>query len=211
MKPTIVDDKEFPYLLINNFFSNEEYDLIWREVMYLFNNNHFHDCSLDKNSAHTDGKPLASNSRCYPNDVLNESQRQNSGLYNSIRKIQNKEFHKLVEQTFKNSPYALYKTFLGTNRSSLLLKYYGEAAEYKEHFDQPQFSMITWLYKEPKNFEGGDFILTKNNTRVKCSNNTCIIFPGFYYHKVEPIKIIDKTIKDGGRFSINRFFYTIYD
>ena len=49
MKPTIVDDKEFPYLLLDNFFEKEELDGIWKEVMYLFNNNYFLNLVMIKN------------------------------------------------------------------------------------------------------------------------------------------------------------------
>ena len=49
MKPTIVDDKEFPYLLLDSFFEKEELDGIWKEVMYLFNNNYFLNLVMIKN------------------------------------------------------------------------------------------------------------------------------------------------------------------
>ena len=210
MKPTIVDDKEFPYLLLDDFFEKEELDGVWNEIMYLLNNNYFFKSSDDKKSGHNEDKPLALNSRCYPNKVLNNSQIQQSFLFNSVQKIQNKNFHKLVENTFKNSNYALYKTFLGLNRSNLVINHYNNDEEYKEHFDQFQFSMITWLHEEPKNYDGGNFILTKNNTKIESLNNRCILFPGFYYHKVEPVKFYNaKNTK--GRFSINRFFYTVYE
>jgi len=210
MTPTIVDEKEFPYLLIDNFFEKKELSQIWNEINYLYNNKYFFKSSKDKNSGHNNNEPLAKNSRCYPNQVLTYGQIQKSFLFNYVTKIQNKNFHKLVEETFKNSNYALYKTFLGLNRSNLVINHYDNNEEYKEHFDQFQFSMITWLYEEPKNYEGGDFILTKNKRKIQSLNNRSILFPGFYYHKVEPIKFLkDKNVK--GRFSINRFFYTVYE
>jgi len=210
MTPTIVDEKEFPYLLIDNFFEKKELSQIWNEINYLYNNKYFFESSRDKNSGHNNNEPLAKNSRCYPNQVLTYGQIQKSFLFNYVKKIQNKNFHKLVEETFKNSNYALYKTFLGLNRSNLVINHYDNNEEYKEHFDQFQFSMITWLHEEPKNYKGGDFILTKNNRKIESLNNRCILFPGFYYHKVEPIKYLkNKNVK--GRFSINRFFYTVYE
>jgi Rps23 Pro-64 3,4-dihydroxylase Tpa1-like proline 4-hydroxylase len=211
MKYKINDEKEFPHLIIDDFFTVEELKILWKEIFYLYDNGKFFKSSIDKKSGHNGTEPLALNRRCYPNLVLNDDQINSSLLFNSIVKVQDKNFHKEVEKTFKNSPYALYKTFLGLNRSNLVLNYYEESEQYKEHFDQFQFSMITWLFKEPKNFEGGDFIFTKNNTKIEIINNRCILFPGFYYHKVEPVKMINKNIEAGGRFSINRFFYTIYE
>ena len=61
MKPTIVDDKEFPYLLLDDFFEKEELDGVWNEIMYLLNNNYFFKSSDDKKSGHNEDKPLALN------------------------------------------------------------------------------------------------------------------------------------------------------
>ena len=68
------------------------------------------------------------------------------------------------------------------------------------------------MYKEPKNFTGGDFHIYHNSKQeepistVELKNNRMIIFPSFYTHGVDELKVIDKNRKDRwGRFAITHF------
>ena len=209
MKIDIQNNNKFPYLLIDNWFTEPELKNIWKEIDFFTIQNKFIKSSETKEVAISNKKPLANNFRVSPFNHYSDLGYKTSPIANSLNKIQNKDFHSLVDKTFVNTNTALANVFLGTNQSTSIISYYEKDNDYKEHFDQQQFTMITWLYKEPKNFTGGDFYFTKNNTKIKCVSNRTILFPGYYYHSVEPVKIIDTTKENSGRFSISTFFYTI--
>ena len=81
--------------------------------------------------------------------------------------------------------------------------------------------MCTWLYKEPKGFYGGDFILNPKETdlsnemyptkTIELKNNRSVIFPGMILHGVTPVKMnkqFANTKFDVGRFTITNFLTT---
>ena len=91
---------------------------------------------------------------------------------------------------------------------STLVSYYEEGDYYKYHKDASVVSAITWFYKNPKNFSGGELKFSDLNIKVPCEDNSMVIFPGMVSHEVTEVKMLDKTIKKSGRFSITQFFTT---
>ena len=67
--------------------------------------------------------------------------------------------------------------------------------------------MVSYFYKQPKKFSGGDLLFPKYNYQYPCNNNSIIIFPGWVEHGVSKITINDSDYYDGyGRYSITSFF-----
>lgn len=66
---------------------------------------------------------------------------------------------------------------------------------------------IIWFFKEPKRFEGGNLRLTELNETIECMHNRLIIFPSYYSHEVDELKLDEKYRNKGlGRFSITHFY-----
>ena len=62
---------------------------------------------------------------------------------------------------------------------------------------------MTWYYKEPKKFTGGELIFTDFDYTIPCKKNYTIIFPSFLRHKVNEVNVEE----DGyGRFTITNFW-----
>ena len=68
-------------------------------------------------------------------------------------------------------------------------------------------SVLIWFYRKPKRFDGGDLIFTDLNETVKCKHNRMILFPSYYYHKVNKVTMEEQyRNKSLGRFCLTHFF-----
>ena len=77
------------------------------------------------------------------------------------------------------------RQFPETNRDTSFISYYEDADNFKPHFDVFQFTALIWLYKEPRDFEGGDLILHDfENKKIELKNNRLVFFPSYYLHSV---------------------------
>ena len=87
-----------------------------------------------------------------------------------------------------------------------LLSYYDDGAYYLPHHDNTVVSIISWLWKEPKRFEGGDFVFEDYKLTIKCKHNSAVAFPGTTLHGVTPITMEDQYKDEGlGRYSLSHF------
>lgn len=103
---------------------------------------------------------------------------------------------------------SLYKIFFGLNRVETLLSYYSDGDYYNNHIDDSIFTVVTYLYKQPKKFTGGEIVLQSYidgiSATIECLNNRTIIFPSITPHSVNPVKMVDDSGFDG-RFCITNF------
>ena len=79
-----------------------------------------------------------------------------------------------------------------------LLSRYSNGEYYNAHTDAAQWTVLLWIFKEPKPFKGGDLIFTDYDYTIECKNNSGIIFPGPIKHEVPPIE-------GDGRYTITLF------
>jgi len=91
-------------------------------------------------------------------------------------------------------------------KDSTLVNYYEDKHEYKKHYDNTVFTCCTPLWKEPKQFDGGVFLITEDDIDLKINSNDMIIFPGYIKHQVTPITMVDGYAPwKSGRYSIANF------
>ena len=92
------------------------------------------------------------------------------------------------------------------NYSTHLLSYYESGESYPAHRDRSVFTILTWLYKEPKQWQGGEFELTGYQRRFTVQNNQSIIIPGSFLHQADPVSMM--TSEPGqGRYCLAQFGY----
>ena len=48
---------------------------------------------------------------------------------------------------------------------------------------------MTWLYREPKKFTGGDLFLSSDKIKIDCVHNRTLIFPSMIPHSVNEISM----------------------
>lgn len=203
-KPQICNsNKEFPYLIIDNWYSKKEEELVWKELNFL--------TSIGKEKllraentavARHDGKALGKSYRLYLSEIYNNNVRDTSHIHRFLYKQQSKEFHDLL---FKTMPHAL--SFTMTNRDSSLVSYYENDDHYDEHIDMFNFTCLIWFHKSPKKYTGGDFYLPESKKIIESNHNRLLLFPSYYKHGVKKIKM-KKDLEIGwGRFTITTFYY----
>ena len=206
-KPQICNsNKEFPYLIIDNWYNKKEEIAIWKELEFL--------TSVGKENllrsentviASRDGKPLGKSYRVYLQAIYNIKNNYNpSNIIKFLEKQRTREFHDLL---FKTMPHAI--NFIHTNCDTSLLSYYENNDHYDTHTDVFPFTCLIWFYKKPKKYKGGDFYFEQSKQTVESKHNRLLIFPGYYKHGVEKIEMDDNLEIGWGRYTITTFYYTV--
>ena len=193
---------ETPFLVVDNFYNKEEQDFIWTEL-----DSHKENFVVDEGTANRgvatnhNGKSIANLSRIYL-DELYENKRERSSILHCYQKLFTREIiNKYKEKTLAARTYAT------TNTDWSQVSYYENNNNYDKHFDEFMHSVLIWFYRKPKRFDGGDLIFTDLNETVKCKHNRMILFPSYYYHKVNKVIMKEQYRNKGlGRFCLTHFF-----
>lgn len=101
-----------------------------------------------------------------------------------------------------------FKHYRNGNSDATLVNYYENNNLYGEHEDKCIFTSNIVLWREPKKFDGGKFIIHNNNTffDFDVETNDMIIFPGYLTHSVTKITMHDDYVPwKSGRYTITNF------
>lgn len=192
------EGKEFPYLIIDNFYSAEEELLAWAELEEL--TNHLSRDIEESGVATSRGTldPLARKRFIWMDDYYSEDRDRSFILNNNYKTVFGDE---VLSKYLGPSMHLLGSS----NIDHTLLNYYeGENEYYKSHWDTASHTTVLLMFKQPRGFTGGDLHFEQPNETVECINNRMIIFPSFYLHEVTPIKSTTNN-KGYGRYSIVNF------
>lgn len=188
--------------IIRGWYSEEELDMIWRELEVV--------CSpfilvkagdtLDRSAIDADSQPLKKGHGLFL-DYLYENVRHRSFILKLNEKLFNKEF---IERLIKEDPAFTY--FMRTDIDFTLANYYDTQDEYQLHWDKSIYTSNVILWKTPRKFDGGKFLLTSNELDFDIQSNDMIIFPGYVPHRVTPLVPHDDYIPwKSGRYSLANF------
>jgi Rps23 Pro-64 3,4-dihydroxylase Tpa1-like proline 4-hydroxylase len=189
-------NKDFPYIVIDDFYSENELTLIWEELNFL--------CYYEKlqppqntGSAFIEGaKLLKQNYGLFLDDIF--PNRVISNILTCNRKI----FKDL--NIIKNHPNWFFKNFQ-YNQDYTILSYYENDHEYKQHHDVSNITCLSWFNKSPKQFLGGDLIF-ENGKKIEYKDNRYVIFPSIIKHQVSKVSMDSDCVgKKMGRFCITQF------
>ena len=184
----------FDIVVIDNFYSEEQLNVVLNECQSLIPL-----LSTPENTASATG-------------VNNELLKSNHGAFidENSSKIVEFDYNTIRSDGLKNQMMrynSLYRIFRTINDSSTLLSYYTDGDYYETHTDVAIFTVIIWVYKEPKQFTGGELVLESliddKKLTVECLNNRALIFPSCTPHKVNKVSMPD--IQGAGRFCITHF------
>ena len=183
----------FPHLIIEDFYSEDELKLIWRELDFLTSANKFLPANLD-------GSTTNSNALSVSLDDVYKYKR-----YSSISFVNQKILLPEIKDAFL-SLNELFGHMHMVNDMFIKLKYYENGHNYPKHTDVALFTGINYLYKEPKKFEGGDLYFNDHDYKVELKNNMFILFMGCLPHSVTPIQLNENAyITGNGKYSITSF------
>ena len=196
MKFTVVKEP-IPFLIIDGTYSIEEQIQIYRELDILVDK--LQDSDEARSAKDKNGR-FKNNKGVFLNEIYTKIKFSN--ILTNNRKL----FYDDVKNKLIECHYA-YKLFNNTNFDTTLLSYYDNGDSYFSHTDKAVISMVTWFYKEPKNFTGGEFKFTDYNLNIEVKNNRTVIFFSSYKHEVSEVTIVNKTATTSGRFTISNFSF----
>jgi Rps23 Pro-64 3,4-dihydroxylase Tpa1-like proline 4-hydroxylase len=185
----------FEFLIIDDFYDGKELEKIWSELQFLTPK---FLPSNEKNSSISASGEIGRNSTSIFLDIV-YSDRNFSDVLSLNRKI---FCEQIQNELLQFSP--LYREFFECYKDSTLINYYEDNGYYKPHYDESMFSAVTFLYREPKKYQGGDFVFCDYDLKIESLNNRMILFPSKAVHAVSPLSLLEKN-KGYGRYSISQF------
>ena len=190
-------EKPFPHLIVDNFYDDEELELIWEELKF-----------YTKPGKLLEAKDFGgvvekTNHRALQLDVIYDGYRDLSNILTVNRKLFTSKILDVFAEIHESCWIAPMCDYDITK-----VRYYHDKEYYEAHTDKSfQFLAFSYFYKEPKKFTGGELFFHKHNYELTCENNSIIIFPGWVKHGVKEVKIEDSNYYDGwGRYAITSFF-----
>ena len=201
----IANEYPFPHLIIDNFYNEEELELIWEELNYYTKPGKLFEAeNYGGVVGYTSAKAIVLDS-VYRN--FSKSGGNNYRPLSNILTVNRKLFKSGVLDVFSE----IHDCCILANQSNsdtTKVRYYHNGDSYDPHTDRPfHFLAFSYFYKEPKKFEGGELYFPRYDYEISCDNNSMIIFPGWVEHGVKEVKIDDSDYFDGyGRYAITSFF-----
>lgn len=202
---TQIFDKPIPYMVIDNYYDEEELRLIWEELNFLS-----YPHKLRRSTVEGGGTLDPENL----DELLEKNyyrfldslyiSREMSNILNVSRKLFSDNL-----KIFRQHPHWFFQN-ITPNDDFTQVGYYENNDEFRKHRDTCAVTALTWLYKEPKKFTGGDLFLGSDgdfdDIKIDCVNNRTLIFPSMILHSVDKIKMEDQyRNKRQGRYVITQF------
>jgi Rps23 Pro-64 3,4-dihydroxylase Tpa1-like proline 4-hydroxylase len=179
----------FPHLIIEDFYNEDELKLIWHELNFLTSPNKLIPANL-----------INSGDANHLSIILDQvyNNRNISDILTINRKIFNE---KILNDFIELNP--LLSDFNLVNAELTKIKYYENYNQYKKHQDSARFTALTYFYKEPKAFEGGDLYFNDFNYTIKLKNNMLVLFTGVFWHESLPVSLKqDGYITGNGKYTM---------
>lgn len=202
MKITLQKDP-VDYLIVEDYYSRNETDAIMRELLYYQANDKLKTPNYTA-SATENGLPKKQNKSVFLNTIYND--KSMSDILNINRKT-----YEIFSKDFNTDRYKgswFFNTIVPT-ADFTLLNYYDDNDNYKSHVDTSVATCISFFYKKPKKWTGGDLIFSDYNFKIKPEFGKMIVFPSMIRHEVTPVKM-EKGYESSnfGRFTISQFIET---
>lgn len=185
--------------IIEDFYDDNELKLIWKELDYLNSKGKF--LPPEKTGAARDpkGNIVKRNKGLFLDEFY--ANRNFSNILSINRKIWT-----VIQDLEKDSLFFRY--LISCNADATLVSYYENNDYYKKHTDTSVYTILSYFYKEPKKFSGGNLILTDYDVDIEVKNNMVICIPSILFHEVSPIIMEQEFLNKGyGRYCMAQFLF----
>jgi len=176
----------FPYLVVDNLFTDDEYDSMVSEWIAL---EQFAARPEETRSALNNGEILKSGKGVFL-DTMFSANRNASNTLTTNRKLFDSAFLEEVEKL--NPAFSLLRA---SSVDSTLVSYYGDGDYYGKHYDYSTITAITYFLSQDNLLGGGELIFNDYNVEVVPQNNRTVIFISSIWHEVKPIKGADGCLR----------------
>lgn len=196
---------EYGILILENVYSDKEYESIMNELSNLYSLRMFLDPEHTSSALYDDGTPKKKNVALFLDDLYSQRGR----MLSKILTITEERLLSVETKQIYSELNSVCKTIFNVNRHSTLISYYENNDEYDFHKDTCAFTTLSYFYKDPKSFSGGDIIFNvdKEEIKVEIDKNISIIFPSVYEHRVTKVNMSESNLDMKGRFSISQFLH----
>ena len=197
------NESPIPHITIQNYYSDDELKLVWLELEFLTN-------SYSLNPPEDTGSAT---------DLAGKTKKKNHGIFldnlytkrnvSNILRISRKHFDPNLMSLLAQHHF-VFKYLEKSRRDTTLLSYYEDSDQYLPHEDDCVMTAITWLFKEPRQFQGGNLFFSDYNYEIPIQNNFMVIFPSTITHSVEPIRMESnfEPFSGYGRYALTNFIDT---
>ena len=198
---TIKDNPMFPFVLVDNWYTPEEEQGIWKELEYYASN------PIDKAedgivAKGANGESKGKHNRYYLDKIYRDESRKQSNILNCTYKQKMLELHHKINDCGHYG-----RSFFSSNAITSFVSYYNNSDYYNSHYDSYHWTNLIWFVKEPKSFEGGDLEFEESNTTIKLKHNRAVLFPSMFLHKSNALKFNQQDNGSSGKFTITHFYY----
>jgi Rps23 Pro-64 3,4-dihydroxylase Tpa1-like proline 4-hydroxylase len=190
-------EKPFPFLMVRDFYNEEEQNAIWQELDFLTQPGKLLP-GIQSNNFKEDSGEYRKKCQVQYLDFLYK-QREVSNILRVNRKVCSPE----ITDEFTKLCFG-YNMIKHCDSDFTVVNYYETSDYYKPHNDTACYTALTWFYKEPKKFSGGDFRFTDYDYTIEIEHNMMILFPSFVNHEVSEVSLEDNS-SNYGRYVISQF------
>jgi hypothetical protein len=187
----VLKAKSMAYVVVDNFFTPEEYERNQRELLYI---QRFADTPETTGTARRENNQTKKNGRGVFLDELYTQNRSKSDILNS--------FNKVFDQEFIRPIVGVDSSFLHLRWSvadSTLVNYYGSGGYYEPHRDICTLSAL-W-FDQIGIVTGGEFVFPEHDVVIEPKPNRLVLFHGCTLHGANVVM----AEKDAYRISVAKF------
>lgn len=187
----------FEYIIIDNTYTEYELKLIFSELDFFTLSGKLVGPEHTGTATDGEGRILKNNKGLFLDDVF--TNRTLSNILNFNRKIYKINL---------NEPSVILKHLHKSNADATLVSYYENNCAYGAHDDTALLTSLTYLYKQPKKFEGGELVLTDYGLVFEPWFNRTYIIPSVVKHEVTKVTMEMSDCNKGlGRYCISNFIH----
>ena len=198
----------FPHVIIEDMYTNEELSHIWRELDFLTYSTKLMSPSLTGSATDAD-----TDENLKRNLGLRLDELYNRREISSILQINRKTLSNLTLRTLIETDFS-FKNLETCNLDKTLISYYEDGDYYNAHKDVASYTALTWFYKQPKQFCGGDIHFPEYNHTIEIQNNMTLYFMSSLTHFVDSIMMktpsnVDDygALSGNGRYCMTQFLH----
>ena len=182
-----------PVVFIQDFYDNEELEMIMEELYYFKDNNIFKKPNerFGPGTAVRDGVQLKDGKGLHL-DSFYYKRRDESNILKVNRKLFSTEIVTLLEGL-----HIFFRYISKSSEDNTKIHYFNQGNHYKQHTDSATITAISYFHDIPKTFTGGDLII-ESRLHIPCLNNLLVIFPSILLHEVTPVE-------GTGRYAMSQF------
>lgn len=179
-------EEPVPHCIIRHYCNEEQLSSVWKELEFM--------------KSRLNEPLLTGTAR----DAKKHPIKKNKGIFLEEAYKSHTNFSTIINLPIDSSLFVgkhwFYNYMLKCKIHSTLVSYYSDGDYYRPHSDHATVTCISYHWKEPKEFTGGELYF--GDYMVPIENNSMLIFPSCVEHEV-------KTITGSGRYSITKFMDVI--